>query len=131
MAAGSRAPLVLLVDDETDQVEMYQLGLEAAGFDIITAYNGRDALTRASQHQPDAIVLDLRLPDMTGWEVCGTLKSDPDTEHIPVIILTAALSSTLAEEAAAAGCAAHLIKPCFPDHLAHTLREVLSPQSQA
>jgi CheY-like chemotaxis protein len=118
-------PLVLLIDDEQEQVEMYQLSLETAGFDVISAYTGGDGVSLARARQPDAIVLDLRLPDITGWEVCGLLKTDTRTERIPVLILTAADSLSLADRAARAGCAAHLLKPCFPDQLIKILRAVL------
>jgi CheY-like chemotaxis protein len=118
-------PLVLLVDDEPEQVEMYQLGLEAAGFDVIAAHAGGDGVRLAQARQPDVIVLDLRLPDITGWEACGLLKADPRTERIPVVILTAAASPDLADQAARAGCAAHLLKPCFPDQLTRIIRTVL------
>lgn len=123
--------LVLLVDDEPDQVEMYQLALELAGFDVVVAYNGADALECARTRLPAAIVLDIRLPDMSGWDVSAALKADPRTRGIPVIVLTAAASPTLARQAREAGCAAHLLKPCFPDDLARTIRDVIAPPLQA
>jgi CheY-like chemotaxis protein len=125
------SPLVLLVDDEPDHVEMYRLGLEAAGFRVVFAYNGRDGVARARDHRPHAIVLDVRLHDMTGWDVCSALRTDPRTERIPVLILTAAAEPTLAQQASAAGCAAYLLKPCFPDELARTIRSVITPHLQA
>ncbi|MGH9346711.1 MAG: response regulator [Vicinamibacterales bacterium] len=131
MAGHSSSPLVLLVDDEPDQVEMYQLALEFSGFDVVVAYNGGDAVARARASLPSAIVLDVRLPDMTGWDVCAALKKDRRTEHIPVIILTAAATATLAQQSIAAGCAAHLLKPCFPEDLTRTVREVIAPPLQA
>jgi CheY-like chemotaxis protein len=118
-------PQVLLVDDEADQVEMYQLSLERAGFAVLSAHTGDEGVRLARTRRPDAIVLDLRLPDITGWEVCGLLKADPQTERIPIVILTAAASPTLGEQAASAGCAAHLVKPCFPEELIEVLRTVL------
>ncbi len=129
--SGRSDSLVLLVDDEPDQVEMYQLALEFSDFEVVAAYTGADAVARARDHQPAAIVLDLRMPDMTGWEVCDALKTDPRTEDIPVIILTAAASPTLSRQAAASGCAAYLLKPCSPDRLIRTLREVIAPRLQA
>jgi CheY-like chemotaxis protein len=124
-------PLVLLVDDEPDQVEMYRLGLEAAEFRVVFAYTGADGVKRAREHQPDVVVLDVRLPDMTGWDVCAVLKTDPRTEHIPIVILTAAAEPSLPQQATAAGCAAHLLKPCFPDELTRTIRALTSPHLQA
>jgi two-component system phosphate regulon response regulator PhoB len=117
---------ILLVDDEPDQVEMYRYALEDSGFVVISASTGSDAVTRARDLGPDVIVLDVRLPDMTGWDVCRVLKADPRTEHIPVIVLTAAATPTLATDAANAGCAAYLLKPCYPDQLAISIRNVLA-----
>ena len=117
---------ILLVDDQPDQIEMYRFALEHAGFLIDEAVNGTTALEQVRQVPPDLIVLDLRLPDMSGWDVCTALKQDPATASIPIIILTAAASTTLAEQAASHGCAAHLLKPCFPDDLTAKVREVLA-----
>ena len=123
---GTTSAQILLVDDEPDQVEMYRYALEDSGFVMISASTGSDAVTRARDLGPDVIVLDVRLPDMTGWDVCRVLKADPRTEHIPVIVLTAAATPTLATDAANAGCAAYLLKPCYPDQLAISIRNVLA-----
>jgi CheY-like chemotaxis protein len=125
------SPLVLLIDDEPDQIEMYQLALELAAFEVIAAYNGREGIACARDREPDAIVLDLRLPDMSGWDVCDALRRHAATTKIPIVILTAAATPTLARQAADAGCAACLLKPCFPDELARTVREVIAPRMQA
>ena len=122
-AGGAR---ILLIDDEPDQNEMYRFALERAGFTVDEALDGADALTRARSMPPDLIVLDLRLPDIDGWEVCRLLKADPHTAGIPIVILTASPHPTLAERAQAAGCVAHLLKPCFPDELTQTIRRILS-----
>jgi two-component system phosphate regulon response regulator PhoB len=117
---------VLLVDDEPDQVEMYRYSLEESGFAVISANTGADAVTRAREQRPDVIVLDVRLPDMSGWDVCAALKTDPRTERIPIVILTAVASTTLARDAANAGCVAHLLKPCYPSELTESVRTVLA-----
>jgi len=117
---------ILLVDDQPDQVEMYQFALEHAGFTVHEAANGTDAIARSRQLLPDLIVLDLRLPDMSGWDVCTVLKGDPSTARIPIVILTAAASPTLAAQAAQHGCAAHLVKPCFPEDLTRAVRQILA-----
>ena len=120
------AARVLLVDDQPDQVEMYHFALADGGFVVDAAGTGQQAIERAREERPDVIVLDLRLPDLSGWEVCAVLKEDPHTAAIPIIILTAAASPTLAEQAAAAGCAAHLVKPCYPEDLIEAVRQVLA-----
>ena len=117
---------ILLVDDEADQVDMYRYALEDAGFAVVAANTGAVALASARELSPDLIVLDVRLPDMPGWDVCGALKTDPRTADIPVIVLTAFASATLAMDAANAGCAAHLLKPCYPDQLIAAIRDVLA-----
>lgn len=126
--ASAGAPAVahiLLVDDDADQVEMYRYALDDAGFSVVTAATGADAVSRARDLRPDVIVLDVRLPDIPGWEVCAVLKGDPRTSHIPVIALTALATPTLPTDAAKAGCAAHLVKPCYPDQLIAAIRDVL------
>ena len=117
---------ILLVDDDPDQVEMYRYALEDAGFVVVSASTGSEAVTRARDLRPDVIVLDLRLPDMPGWDVCGRLKTDPLTDQIPVVVLTAAATATLPMEAARAGCATYLVKPCYPDQLIASIRSVLA-----
>jgi CheY-like chemotaxis protein len=126
--AASAASLVLLVDDEQDQVEMYQLALELAGYEVASASTGGEAVACARERRPDVIVLDLRLPDITGWDVCAALHSEPRTARIPIIVLTAAAAASLPQQAAAAGCAAYLLKPCFPDQLTLAVREVIARQ---
>ena len=123
---GTPNARILLVDDDPDQVEMYRYALEDAGFLVVAATTGADAVARAREFHPDLIVLDVRLPDMLGWEVCAVLKTDPHTGHIPVIVLTAAATATLAMDAANAGCAAYLLKPCYPDQLIASIRAVLA-----
>lgn len=117
---------VLLVDDQPDHVEMYRLALEHAGFTVIEAETGAAGIDRAGDSTPDVVVLDIRLPDMTGWDVCRALKANAATTGIPIIILTAAASKTLAQEAEEHGCVAHLLKPCYPNTLIDTIRRVLA-----
>jgi len=125
-ATGALGARILIVDDEPDQIEMYRFALEHAGFAVDAAINGVDALARVRSVPPDAIILDVRLPDMDGWQVCRALKADPRLAGIPVIILTAAASPTLKQRADEHGCAAHLLKPCYPEDLTQTVRQVLA-----
>ena len=123
---GGVGTRILLVDDQPDQIEMYQFALEHAGFAVDTAPDGGTAIAVARTRLPNVIVLDIRLPDMDGWQVCRVLKSDPATAPIPIVILTAAVSGTMSRQATESGCAAHLVKPCFPDDLTRTIRDVLT-----
>jgi len=81
-------PVVLVVDDKTYSRYATVRALQAAGFDVRQCSNGLEGL-RAARDRPDAIILDVRLPDTDGFEVCRLLKSDPATRTIPVILKTA------------------------------------------
>lgn len=80
---------ILVVDDVTANVRLLEARLQAEYFDVRTATNGRDALRLALQERVDLVVLDVMMPDMTGFEVCAALKADPRTAHVPVIMVTA------------------------------------------
>lgn len=80
---------VLVVEDETDVVDLLRYNLGRAGFSVLIAASGDGGLNMARTMRPDIIVLDLMLPGMTGHEVCRALKSDADTEVIPIVMLTA------------------------------------------
>lgn len=80
---------ILIIDDESDVVDLIAMNLKSAGFDVLTANNGVAGLQRAKADLPALIVLDLMLPQMSGLEVCKVLKKDPLTARIPIIMLTA------------------------------------------
>lgn len=82
-------PTVLLVEDEPAQRELLAYNLEAEGFDVITADNGEDGLILVDENDPDLIVLDWMMPQLSGIEVCRRLKSNSKTRQIPVIMLSA------------------------------------------
>jgi len=122
------SPLVLLVDDDRDTREMYEIGLELAGLRLATARNGQEALAAATTLLPDTIVTDLSLPDMDGTDLCGHLAADARTARIPIIVLTGRSQAEDLSRAATAGARRVLIKPCAPDDLAAIIRDVL-PES--
>ncbi|NWF52064.1 MAG: response regulator [Nitrospirae bacterium] len=80
---------ILVVDDELDLVETIRFQLETEGFNVITAYNGEDALNLARTENPDLILLDIMLPKLDGYKVCRLLKFDEKYKNIPIIMLTA------------------------------------------
>lgn len=115
-------PLVLVVDDFADNREMFAEYLVLSGFEVDEAATGRDALDRAFASVPDVIVMDLSLPEISGWEATRQLKADPRTHHVPVIALTGHALADHAREAKEAGCDAFLTKPCLPDALVAEIR---------
>ena len=82
-------PTVLLVEDEPAQRELLVYNLDVEGFDVITADNGEDGLLLVEENQPDLIILDWMIPQLSGLEVCRRLKLNPKTRQIPVIMLSA------------------------------------------
>ncbi|HEY1173400.1 MAG TPA: response regulator transcription factor [Verrucomicrobiae bacterium] len=82
-------PKILVVDDEPDALELIEFNLKAAGYDVVTAADGAEALKKARLVAPDLILLDLMLPEIDGLEVCKILRRDASTAAIPIIMLTA------------------------------------------
>ena len=82
-------PVILIVDDEHDLLTLLDFNLKAEGFKTLVASTGAEALAHLRRDPPDLVILDLMLPDTSGTEVCRTIKSDPRTKHVPVVMLTA------------------------------------------
>ncbi|HUD47272.1 MAG TPA: response regulator [Candidatus Baltobacteraceae bacterium] len=80
---------VLVIDDEPDLLELIEVNLKGAGYDVLVASNGKDGLRAARQMLPELIVLDVMLPELSGLEVCKSLRHDPATIGIPILMLTA------------------------------------------
>jgi two-component system cell cycle response regulator DivK len=114
-SAVRRPPSVLLVDDGEDEREMYAMMLDAAGMNVLQAVNGREGVERAIAHHPDAIVMDMSMPVMDGWEAVARLHANRTTRTIPVIALTGGLDNY--GRAMEAGCRTFLLKPCLPQDL--------------
>jgi CheY-like chemotaxis protein len=104
---------------------MYRMTLEEAGFEVMEAADGVEALLRVRETMPDLIVMDLAMPLMDGWEAARYLKSDSRTAGIPIVVLSACEREYTAEEIARAGCVALVSKPCLPSELLHTIRQRL------
>jgi twitching motility two-component system response regulator PilH len=105
---------VLVVEDYEDARLMVEMILEGAGYRVLLAADGREGVTLAREHRPDAILMDIFMPGLDGIEATRQIKSDPSTASVPVIAYTAKPSSVReGEELFAAVCA----KPCDPDDL--------------
>jgi len=126
LRAGTGRHRLLLIDDNVNERELYKLALEPE-FSVITANRGADGLALAESERPDAIVLDVMMPGMDGWETCTRIKGQPGTADIPVILLTGTHDHDLSRQATAAGASAILIKPCAPERLRRTILSALRP----
>ena len=104
-------PMVLLVEDEPAQREMLAYNLEAEGFDVITADNGEDGLILVDENDPDLIILDWMMPQLSGIEVCRRLKSNSKTRQIPVIMLSARAEEVDRVRGLETGADDYVVKP--------------------
>jgi CheY-like chemotaxis protein len=102
---------VLVIDDDEGILALLEVILRRSDKAVLRARNGPDGLEIARTHQPDVIVLDDLLPQMSSTEVCGHLRSDPHTRHIPVILTSAAMLSNSGDYARRMGANAFLAKP--------------------
>jgi pilus assembly protein CpaE len=108
---------ILVVDDELVNLKITSATLKQAGYEILTAQGGREALQKVEQLRPDLLVLDLMMPDMNGYDVCRTLRSKPAFTHLPILMLTSA--DTLEEKVKGfeVGIDDYLVKPFQPVEL--------------
>ena len=122
-SGDERALAVLVVEDQDDTLDLTSELLAQAGFMVVTARNGIDAVDSAVKLLPDLILMDLSLPLMGGIEATRLLKSDERTSDIPIIAITG--HQNYAHTAREAGCDAFLTKPCPPERLLAEVSRIL------
>jgi CheY-like chemotaxis protein len=120
---------ILLVDDFQDGLEMYQEYLTYRGFQVIVARTGEEAVAQARLHRPDVVLLDLRMPGMTGTEAMSILRADASFVNTPIIALTAHALEDERRLALDAGFDEWIAKPCLPDALAASIERILSART--
>ncbi|MEW6557843.1 MAG: response regulator [Elusimicrobiota bacterium] len=102
---------ILVIDDEPATLELFIFGLKQNGYDVVTANNGKNGITKAVQEKPDLIFLDIIMPEMDGFTVCEDLKKDNQTKNIPVVLFTAKSGTIDVEKGFKIGAADCIIKP--------------------
>jgi len=115
---------ILVVDDERPIVRLVQVNLEHAGYEVVTAYDGKEALEKVEQEKPDLIVLDVMMPQMDGFEVMQRLQANPKTRNIPVIMLTAKAQDADVFRGWQSGVTLYLTKPFSPFELISFVRRI-------
>ena len=116
---------VLVIDDEPDILKVISFRLKKAGYEVLTASNGKIALDLISVNKPDLILLDLRMPVMGGEEVCAQLKNDALLKEIPIILLTASSGGGIAEKAKELKADDSLVKPFDYDILLGKVQKLI------
>jgi len=116
---------ILVVEDQEDNRQILRDLLGNAGYEMVEAENGEEALAAVAREQPDLILMDIQLPIMDGYEATRRIKSDPATKSIPIIVVTSYALSGDEGKAREAGCDAYVTKPYSPRQLLAKVREFL------
>jgi CheY-like chemotaxis protein len=117
---------ILIAEDERDIRDLVTFSLRGLGnFEVVQAANGAEAVDRARAELPDLILMDVRMPKMTGYEACKKLKEFDNTKDIPVIFLSAKGQESEIQQGLAAGAEEYILKPFAPDELVNQVRGVL------
>jgi len=121
---------ILLVDDFEDGLDLYHEYLTYRGYRVIVARNGEEAVAQARAHSPDLIMMDIRMPLMTGTDAMRILRADPSFGRVPIIALTAHAMEDERVAALAAGFDELIPKPCLPDQLVVAVERILAVARQ-
>ncbi len=116
---------ILVAEDERDIRDLLAFTLQFAGHQVVVVSNGEEAWQAAPQVMPDLILMDVRMPRMTGFEACERIKADPHLRHIPVVFLSAKGQESEIQAGLRAGAAEYLLKPFAPDELSRKVGELL------
>lgn len=119
---------ILIVDDEPNLMVLLESRLKIQGYEVMMASDGQAGLETAKRCKPDLIILDLMLPKMDGYKVCGLLKNDTRYAKIPIILFTARIQESDRQMAKELGADAYVTKPFDPKILLAKIEELLSPK---
>ncbi|HTJ47527.1 MAG TPA: response regulator [Kofleriaceae bacterium] len=125
MSKGQAGKTILVVDDDPEIVTMLSLRLGKRGYRVLTAIDGNEALDHAKKQHPDLVILDVMMPGKNGWEVARAIRTDPTTEKIKVVMLTAIGESVNEMTSPLYGADAHIDKPFEFEKLEQTLSKLL------
>jgi CheY-like chemotaxis protein len=117
---------ILIAEDEPDIRELVAFTLRFAGHEVTATSNGEEALQQATQLIPDIIIMDVRMPKMTGYDACRAMKADPALKDIPVVFLSAKGQDSEIQTGLDAGAEEYLLKPFAPDQLTERVKAILS-----
>ncbi|HVP21113.1 MAG TPA: response regulator [Anaerolineaceae bacterium] len=116
---------ILIAEDERDIRDLIAFTLRFAGHEVVAVGNGAEAVEAAPLEMPDLILMDVRMPRMTGYEACLQIKADPRVQHIPVVFLSAKGQESEIQSGYDAGATEYLLKPFAPMELTEKVKELL------
>ncbi len=119
-------PRILVAEDEKDIRELIAFTLRFAGFDVLLATNGVEAVEVAQAQRPDLVILDVRMPRMSGYEACRRLKENPQTASLPVVFLSAKGQDSEIQQGLESGAEEYILKPFAPDELIQQVQDILN-----
>ena len=119
------AKKILVVDDEKDLRNLIKRVLVRAKYDVITANNGREGLTKLYDESPDLVILDVNMPEMDGWETCQEIRKDPLYKYLPIIMLTVRKTKEDQIKGLNLGSDCYLIKPFHPKELVARVKTLI------
>jgi two-component system alkaline phosphatase synthesis response regulator PhoP len=122
---------ILIAEDERDIRDLISFTLRFAGYEVVAATNGEEAVQLALNEIPDLILMDVRMPRMTGYEACARIKSEPAIQHIPVVFLSAKGQESEIKSGLEAGAEEYLLKPFAPDQLTDRVKTLLAQQGKS
>jgi len=117
---------ILVAEDEKDIRELIVFSLQFAGFEVVAAVDGQDALDKALETMPDLIMMDVRMPRMTGYEACSRIKEMDELKDIPVVILSAKGQESEIQTGLDVGAYEYILKPFAPDELVKRVKEIIA-----
>lgn len=117
---------ILIAEDEPDIRELVTFMLKFAGYEVVAASNGEDAVRTASRERPDLVLMDVRMPRMTGYDACRMMKANPDLRNVPVVFLSAKGQESEIQSGLEAGAEEYLLKPFSPAELTNRVRGILA-----
>ena len=117
---------ILIAEDERDIRDLIAFTLRFAGHEVVTASNGEEAVQMAPQANPDLILMDVRMPRMTGYEACRAIKANPNLKDIPVVFLSAKGQESEIQTGLEVGAEEYLLKPFAPDQLTDRVKAILA-----
>lgn len=117
---------ILIAEDEPDIRELVAFTLRFGGYEVVTASNGEEAVQLARRENPDLILLDVRMPRMTGYDACREIKADPNLKTTPVVFLSAKGQENEIQAGIESGAEEYLLKPFAPDQLTQRVKAILA-----